>query len=116
MGTATKRRYKTAVATGAAGDPACGPLPPDGARPLRWGPPWPSVDARLHISGVHGVWAFYGGVEYGRQRYIEIVPWEARKGPRGTLWRSQEFAQLTRYVAPLERVFVLADGVGKGAQ
>ena len=85
------------------------PTLPAGAVPLRWGPPWPSVDARLYISGISGVWAYAGTVEYGRNRYIEIVPWAARNETRGTLWRSQEFARLTRYVAPIERVFVLAD-------
>jgi hypothetical protein len=101
------KRMKSAVAATVA---TLDPTLPAGAVPLRWGPPWPSVDARLYISGISGVWAYAGTVEYGRNRYIEIVPWAARNETRGTLWRSQEFARLTRYVAPIERVFVLAGG------
>ena len=94
----TKRQPDAAVAT-------LDPTLPAGCRPLTWGA-WPSPDARLHISGVHGVWAFAGGVEYGRGRYVEVVPWRKR-GPVSTLWTAEDEAHLTRYVARLERVFVL---------
>ena len=83
------------------------PTLPAGAVPLRWGPPWPSVDARLYISGISGVWAYAGHVEYGRNRYVEVTRWQ----DRGQLWQ----ASAPRYVAPLERVFVLADGTEEGA-
>ena len=99
------KRMKSAVAATVV---TVDPTLPAGAVPLRWGPPWPSVDARLYISGISGVWAYAGTVEYGRNRYVEVVEYAGR----GVLWKQIT----TRYVAPLERVFVLADGVGKGAQ
>ena len=79
------------------------PTLPDDAVPLVWGPPWPSVDARLCISGVSGVWAYAGHVEYGRNRYVEVTRWQDR-GQGESLWQ----VSATRYVAPLERVFVEA--------
>ena len=78
------------------------PTLPAGAVPLRWGPPWPSVDARLYISGISGVWAYAGHVEYGRNRYIEVTEYAMREH----LWKHIT----TRFCTPIERVFVLADG------
>ena len=83
------------------------PTLPAGCRPLTWGVA-PSADARLYISGIAGVWAFAGGVEYGRNRYVEVTRWQ----DRGQLWQ----ASAPRYVAPLERVFVLADGTEERAR
>ena len=78
------------------------PTLPADAVPLVWGPPWPSVDARLYISGISGVWAYAGHVEYGRNRYVEVVEY----ADRGVLWKQIT----TRFCTPIERVFVLADG------
>lgn len=76
------------------------PTLPAGATPLRWGPPWPSVDAQLHISGVRGTFAYHGHVEFGNKKWLQVIPWG------NTLWN----AALGWYEAPLERVFVLAEG------
>ena len=93
------KRMKSAVAATVV---TVDPTLPAGAVPLRWGPPWPSVDARLYISGISGVWAYAGHVEYGRNRYVEVVEY----AERGVLWKQIT----TRFCTPIERVFVLADG------
>jgi len=64
------------------------------------------VDARLHISGVRGVWAYLGHVEYGRAQWIQVVPWH------DAMWQ----VALGWYEAPLERMFVLADRTEEGAR
>lgn len=94
-------RRKSSAAAVADAVATLDPTLPAGCHPLRWGPPWPSVDVRLHISGVSGVWAYADHVEYGRNRYIEVTEYAMREH----LWKQIT----TRFCAPLERVFVLAE-------
>lgn len=78
---------------------------PVGARPLVWGEwaqgsPHFAANTRLIISGYPGVWALHAGVEYGRNRAVELVRWQER----GQLWA----ASATRVIAPVEWVYVVS--------